>query len=76
MAQSIKRAIPPPPGIGRAFVILSVPAVGICQKTSSRGRGILLEAVNVVPFSIFHFKKLLPAIVIGSHMGENNQCIV
>ena len=52
MPQTIKRAIPPPPGgIGRAFVILSVPAVGISQKTSARGWGILLEAVNVVPFS-------------------------
>ena len=67
---------PPPPGIGRAFVILSVLAVGICQRTSARGWGVLLEAVSVVPFSIFHFKKLLPAIVISSHMGENNQYIV
>ena len=32
----------------RAFVFLSVPAVGQLS--------ILLEAVNVVPFSIFHLK--------------------
>ena len=70
-------AHPPPSGTGRAFVILSVLAVGICQKTSARGWGILLEAVNVVPFSIFHFKKLLPVIVISfGTWGENNQCIV
>ena len=44
MAQSTKRAFPPPPPpapcICQAFVILSVPAVGICQKTSARGWGI------------------------------------
>ena len=42
-----------------AFVILLLPVVGICEKTSAQQWGIcqiLLEAVNVVLFLIFYFK--------------------
>ena len=45
-----------PPGICGAFVALSVPAVGICQKTSARTWSIFSEEVNVVLFSIFYLK--------------------
>ena len=54
----------PPSGICQAFVILSVPVLEICQKTWGEKRpgvghlSILLEAVNVVPFSIFHKKNM------------------
>ena len=44
----------------RAFVTLLVPVKGICQKISAPGVGhlsILLEAVKVVPFSIFYYYK-------------------
>ena len=55
-----KRAYPPPPpGICRAFFILSIPAVGnlsenLCLEVAHLS--ILLEEVNIVPFSIFHLK--------------------
>ena len=42
------QSIPSPPGKCRAFVILSVQAVG--------NLSVLLEAVNIVSFSIFHLK--------------------
>ena len=44
-------------GICRVFVILSIPAVGKKMKTSAPGVGILsilLEAVNIIPLSVFH----------------------
>ena len=48
------QACPSHPGICRAFFILSVPAVGICQKTSiCPGVGhlsILLFSVNIFPY--------------------------
>ena len=55
MAQSIP-GVPMP---HEAFVILSVPAVGNLSENLSPGVGhlsILLEVVNIVPFSIFHSK--------------------
>ena len=68
MAQSTKRAHPPPPSRG---------LVGDLSSYRSRlwefvrkplpGGGDL--SILLDPFSIFHFKKLLPAIVISSHMG-------
>ena len=70
MAQTIKRALSPRGLVGHLssyqsrrweFVRKPLPGGGDLS--------ILLEAVNVVPFSIFHFKKLLLAIVISSHMG-------
>ena len=58
-----KRAHPPPknipPGICRAFVILSVQAGGNFSEHLCPGVGHLSnpqEAVNVIPFSIFHLK--------------------
>ena len=50
---------PPPPGICQAFVVLSVLAVGNFLENLCPGLGLLsnlLEAVNVVPFAIFHLK--------------------
>ena len=44
-------------GVCRVFAILSIPAVGKKMKTSAPGVGILsilLEAVNIIPLSIFH----------------------
>ena len=84
-----KRAHP----ASRAFVILSVPVVGICEKTSAQGWGKRETANTSFLFQYFqknctyldsfiktyfqnlclkkHFrKKLLPAIVISSHMDE------
>jgi len=57
-----KHAHPPPLplGICRAFVILPVPGVGNLTENLCLGVGklsILLEAVNIVPFSIFELKK-------------------
>ena len=52
---------PPPPSSqpSRAFVILSVPAVGNLSENLCQGVGHslnLLETIKVVPFSIFHLK--------------------
>ena len=65
MAQPIPRVLrpappPPPPGICRAFVILSVPVVGLENPFPRMGHlSILLEAVDIVPFSIFYLKMLV-----------------
>ena len=48
-----------PPGICRVFVILSVPTVGNLSESLCPGMGhlsILLQAVNIIPFSICHLK--------------------
>ena len=48
-----------PRGICRAFVILSVPTVGNLSESLCPGMGhlsILLQAVNIIPFSICHLK--------------------
>ena len=59
MAQSLdSKGAHPPPG-RQAFVILSVLAVGNLSENLCPGVGhfpILLEWVNIVPFSIFHLK--------------------
>ena len=58
MVQSIP-GVPFPPGIRQMSVTLSVPAVGNLSENLCPGVGhlsILLEAVNIVPFSIFHLK--------------------
>ena len=62
MALSIPSvAIPSPPGICRAFVILSVHTVEIWQKTSAPGirhLSVLLEEVNAVPFFTISLKNM------------------
>ena len=59
MAQSIL-SVPIPLGICRAFVVLPGLGGGELSENLCPGVGhlsILLDAVNVVLFSIFHFKK-------------------
>ena len=64
MAQSIPSMAIPLPGICQVFVILMVLAVGnllenLCRKPRVEHLSILLEAVNIIPFSIFHLKLCL-----------------
>ena len=59
MAQVIQSVILPHPGLCQALVTLSVLTVGNLSENLCLGVGhlsILLEAVNLVPFSIVHLK--------------------
>ena len=63
MAQPILSVLspaPPPPQHLSGIVILSVPVVGLENPFPGMGHlSILLEAVDIVPFSIFHLKMLV-----------------